>query len=592
MPSPYLPAEVIEAIIRRADFSDLKAFILVSRAFHSQASRRLFRKLSFWADENIINAAPPLGTRLRDYLHASMPLAFMKFVKVIEFRAPVVQNPRPFDSCSYYDESLKKFGSPAPKIIQIFEQLKENSLRGFVWQLPTCIPDGILSAGSCLVSKQKAIETMSLVTFRCIHGRSKEPYVFTNFRRIRSFSWIGLESLAEINAARDFLKSNREILQSLELNFVYWTETEEQCNSREDYIDPVDNVFAKYVLPRGSDDLIQEFRSLQKLSLTEAPLTGVVIEIASALNISRLRFLKLDDCADTPRLLHAIATAKTPLMLLSLELTMEDQIEANWAGSALVRFLNSFEGLEDLHLLITPACPALTYWQAAAKHRSTLRNFAYHERVRGNREFRFEDQYLGYGMYQYSPSCEENQLRILLSLDLDCLGYCTSSLNFYRYYQCHHDKLKPLAIKLLHIRRSAEELDRTYPRSFKDFMAKVAIPLDQDWPPDGHYEFFSCVEWAFESEHFPELQILAFGDFAHGGRFSDRSLLFCRETKPNSDFPFRVMQRSEWVEGTGAIQPFGLAKHEMVHFEGIHQPFEFLAACPAEPFINHRYFDE
>lgn len=576
----------------RADFSDLKALILVSRAFSSQASRRLFRTLRFWADEDIINATPPLGTRLRDYLHASMPLAFMKFVKVIEFRTPIIRNPYPFDSCHHYTAFLKKFGSPTPKIVQFFEQFEKNTLRGFVWQLHTCIPDGILSAGSCLVDEQRAIETMSLITFKCSSEKGKEPYVFTNFRRIHSFSWIGLESLTETKAARDFLKSNRKILESLELNFVRWTETEEQWNSHQDYIASVDNVFAKYILPRGSDDLIQEFRSLRRLSLTEAPLTGVVLEIVSALNISQLRFLKLDDCADTSKLLHAVATAKTPLMLLSLELTMEDHIEADWTGSALVRFLNSFEGLEDLHLLINPACPALTYWQAAANHKSTLRNFAYHERIRGNGEFWNEDQYLGSGEYWYSPLCKENRLRILLDFNLDCLGYCSSSLEFYRYYQSHHDELKPFTFKLLHIRRSAEQLDRTYPRSFKDFMAKVAIPLDQDWPPDDHYDFFSCVEWAFESEHFPELQILAFGDFAHGGRFSDRSLLFCRETKPNSDFPFRVMQRSGWVEGTGALQTFGLAKHEMVHFEGIHQPFEFLAACPAEPFINHRYFDE
>lgn len=220
MPSPYLPAEVIEAIIRRADFSDLKALILVSRAFHSQDSRRLFRKLRFWAEENIINAVPPLGTRLRAYLHASMPLAFMKFVKVIEFRAPVIRNPYPFDSCNHYPRSLEKFGSPTPKIVQLFEQFEKNTLRGFVWQLPTCIPDGILSAGSCLVDEQRAIETMSLITFKCSSEKEKKPYVFTNFRRIHSFSWIGLESLTETKAARDFLKSNRKILESLELNFV------------------------------------------------------------------------------------------------------------------------------------------------------------------------------------------------------------------------------------------------------------------------------------------------------------------------------------------------------------------------------------
>lgn len=44
---PHLPVEVIEEIIRQANFSDLKALILISRAFNSQASRRLFRTLRF-----------------------------------------------------------------------------------------------------------------------------------------------------------------------------------------------------------------------------------------------------------------------------------------------------------------------------------------------------------------------------------------------------------------------------------------------------------------------------------------------------------------------------------------------------------------
>ena len=580
-----LPTEITEEIMKLVDFVDLKAWNLVCRFFYPQVSRRVFKTLNFWTDEQKFIVAPPLGARMRKDLHASRPLSFMKLVNSIQFWAPLVHNLWWEDRCAYHMGSQRRLKEPTYKVLRLFEQLEEDSLLSFNWQMATCIPDGVLSAGSCLVEGQREIKTMSLTTSCCCHHKRK-PYVFTSFEHMHSFSWIGIDWLIDVKAVRDFLISNREIIQHLELNYIHWEEAKEGIWG----FDRESNVSASVDLPRGSDNIIQEFQSLRYLSLTSIPLTDAVLERPSTLNSGQLQSLKLHHCANTLKFLHAVATAKTPLMLSSLELTVNDDIEADWTGSAVILFIESFQGLEDLHLLISPACPALRYWQAAAKHNSTLRNLAHHERTHTrdhSGDDMYTDLYLGNGHHQSGPLRTEHQLQTLLDCSLDCLGYCDSSFGFQEWLQRDNDGLTPFTFKLLHIRCSETNFDRNIPRFFARGMAEGEIPTyDEGWIRPEHFRLARFVQWAFTSEHLPQLQILALGDFAYNGRFRGRNLLFCRETRRHSDSAFRVMETSARANTTNARRPFGLAEHEMVHFEGIHRPFEFLAACPAETFIN------
>jgi hypothetical protein len=43
-------------------------------------------------------------------------------------------------------------------------------------------------------------------------------------------------------------------------------------------------------------------------------------------------------------------------------------------------------------------------------------------------------------------------------------------------------------------------------------------------------EFAGFASWAFSSSGLPKLQVLAFGDFTHGDRFSDQQFLICRKS--------------------------------------------------------------
>ena len=39
-----------------------------------------------------------------------------------------------------------------------------------------------------------------------------------------------------------------------------------------------------------------------------------------------------------------------------------------------------------------------------------------------------------------------------------------------------------------------------------------------------------CARWAFSNEGLPNLQVFAFGDFSHNGRYASKNLLLCRDT--------------------------------------------------------------
>ena len=56
---------------------------------------------------------------------------------------------------------------------------------------------------------------------------------------------------------------------------------------------------------------------------------------------------------------------------------------------------------------------------------------------------------------------------------------------------------------------------------------------------------FSVAMSIFQSSTFEDLQVLAFGDFSHGGRYDSPHLLLCRAVTPIPEVNFRVMSRDD-----------------------------------------------
>lgn len=547
-----------------------------------------------------------MGSRYRKDSVARIPLRLLRLAKCIHFRAPVHQNLAPGDRCahlkSYYggrNKRIRKDGSNKQilRLNQLFEQLPENFLRSFGWQLATCVPVGLLGAGAPLVERQAALETLSLITFPCPSTHKRESPVLTAFKRVKNFSWIGLMAIPDLESVRDFLSENYEILETLELDFLRWKEVEENWRTHYGTDHLTNNIFAEQILSRGPNNTWRKLSCLSSLSLSEAPFSNAFDEIASALNFSQLRSLKLRCCASMMRFLLALITSNTPIVLTTLEITTRDFAEGYGdLDSILVRFLNSFHGLEELHLLVQPVYEAYNYWQALKSHVATLRNFLYHERCSwpGNRR---SDQYTGsnfewgeYGHEERTTFDRHPRLlaayRYLRGQNLHCLGTCDTPSLFKEQMLELDDWPGFFSLKLLHIRWSDpihEDMCRFFESCWFCDLPTDSDEFGRDEDLDHPDTLLLFAQWAFSWKQFPRLQIMAFGNTAYDGRHPSHYALFCRNLQPDEDneYAFRMMTRTE-----GSHNPFQLANHDMVHFEGIYKPFEFLGACPVYDFCN------
>lgn len=113
------------------------------------------------------------------------------------------------------------------------------------------------------------------------------------------------------------------------------------------------------------------------------------------------------------------------------------------------------------------------------------------------------------------------------------------------------------SFKLLHIRRTAT--DNTYSeeslhmdRSYKAQIQALVRHNPSSWSRYDYkimtlkkYPIFLVAQRIFQSPKFEKLQILAFGDFSHGGRHKWSNLLLCRAVTPNPEVRFRVMSTKD-----------------------------------------------
>jgi len=100
---------------------------------------------------------------------------------------------------------------------------------------------------------------------------------------------------------------------------------------------------------------------------------------------------------------------------------------------------------------------------------------------------------------------------------------------------------------------------------------------DQSSEPLG--ELFSFANWAFGPEGFPELDIVAFGDFSYRGRFSRKNLLLCRDKSSSSPANLDSTQ-----QGT-ALTFRNMREDDRALWGLLKRNADFLEACPAETIL-------
>lgn len=148
----------------------------------------------------------------------------------------------------------------------------------------------------------------------------------------------------------------------------------------------VDNFFATSILGIEPEQENILFQSLETLRLTGVAFSPFENEFSYCLNMMNLSTLQLRNCPASLELLEALLNSGITLKLKSFELAIDWDClhyygDFNTAQAKVIfRFLESFEGLEDLFLLLTTTINWYLIGNSIANHQSTLKRLVVHER--------------------------------------------------------------------------------------------------------------------------------------------------------------------------------------------------------------------
>lgn len=193
---------------------------------------------------------------------------------------------------------------------------------------------------------------------------------------------------------RSVLGCNADHMESLKLNIVDWDRDSyplfpwdiitEGIAGRDDDVEEwmveptvVANFLAWKVLRLQPNTARVVFPALTSVSLSNISFNGAAAELACAFNGSMLRNLKLQNCRDCAKFLLALIDSDKIIRLKLFHLSIDDRDPKE---APVNKFLEAFEGLEELGLLIKPGMATPKYWNSVIHHKSTLKRFVYHER--------------------------------------------------------------------------------------------------------------------------------------------------------------------------------------------------------------------
>ncbi|KAI9784369.1 MAG: hypothetical protein M1816_000893 [Peltula sp. TS41687] len=444
-------------------------------------------------------------------------------------------------------------------LMPLFVKLKENNLRTFSWELGTCVPYKLLGPNGYLPEKQNQIRALTLKTAGMCgtNMEGESPLHLPYFNKLKCFSWAAPRSAVDFEAIQEVLKANSDHLEELYLDLVDWVEADDSWfNDRGLWTVPRSpNFFAQEILGLSSRDEEKKGKvmlpALRDLTLSALSFQSVPKKLACFFNFSALHSLKLRYCPCTRALLEVLTGAKEGIKLTSLELILfEDEWDdlEDVAMDPVKPFLESFEGLEDLSLVIVdPMGVEDDYWSPIFHHQRTLKRFVYHERAIDIEEDSATFELLRDMEFPGGNSGDYDNFD---ELKLECIGLSGSP-------RVMRATLEPLGskrtLKLLHIRRTGSDLrDGTNPDdlgdrysgdgSYDTHMERLRdlSDLHQSQHSDGKIRnkgfppaLAEFAQWAFGPTGYPALQVLAYGDFSYEGRYERYNLLLCRRESPS-----------------------------------------------------------
>ncbi|KAF2664561.1 hypothetical protein BT63DRAFT_92215 [Microthyrium microscopicum] len=510
-----------------------------------------------------------------------------------------------------------EFTVVSKRILYLLRQLKDDSLKSFSWNYGICVSKEILGQSGYLGSKQSRIESLRLITDTNCEWHERfgkdERLDLTNFTKLKRLSWLAISTRHDFESLRDGLRVCANNLTELELDGIAYlnvamelddwdgrydagpddhdedSDIDDEGRQTPDEIHALGgldsaNVFAEKILelrPKGTHAM---FSSLRVLSLGAITLgKSFSKELAYALNASQLHSLKLRFCPGWEHLLPAICeiVPEDALRLKSFELQSAFEAQPPPRGekakglAAIEKFLQHFQGLEELCMSTLPPLAGKWLWSAASHHKDTLKRFVNHVITIGPFNEAFDDRHMAILPADFSQLGSTPEYTSLAPAKLEFIGLSCLPVLFKRL-------LAPMApnskLKVIHVRQSGK--DRAHFPSYAEenpepFMinalhqedhlleARFSEPEPSDPVPKPNTKgkkknempdlddlpplnkaFHNFASWAFRHSGFPSLEAILYGDLSYNERYEGNFVLTRREVEEcaKGGPPFRKMK--------------------------------------------------
>lgn len=432
----------------------------------------------------------------------------------------------------------------------------------------------------------------------------------SSFRRLLNFAWKGLrpEHMEPLGVV---LRNNSRHLKSLELDFCNLirffrnnkdgqdkssSTTSDNTSDNGDGMDRTgvrkSRFFASNILGVDSKSPSLLFPNIRVLSLSHVPLTRSMAPVFSFDTLVSLR-LRLCSCWDV--FIKRVLKLNHPIRLKMLEIQDSDAVSDDLGEDIILDFVNAFEGLEELFVCHPGPMSALELWKVVAHRHTTLKALVCHQTtvVQDWSSPVFGQVCdladMGIDGGEMRRIREDPSKNPLTELDLEFIGLAcipgrmVSIRDIHpwtpRGSRCLSQKYLMLpftsktSLKAIHIRQTRSDIqkfgswalrDRISPlisrarsdaSSDSDLTTHTEIASfefdDDELAPPGTYlrnEFRHFAQWAFGPEGISSLDIIAYGDFAHGGRLSSDSVLLKRQTGRTSHFRVLAAMGWEWKD--------------------------------------------
>ncbi|EEQ35127.1 conserved hypothetical protein [Microsporum canis CBS 113480] len=423
------------------------------------------------------------------------------------------------------EEEEKVYGRLLRALDVVLSAIPKDALLTFRWDMKSCLPQDLFSNVRGLMGNQRHVRALEFHTDVCCSKSTGADYPIdvSCLQNLQSLTWRGPRQGKDFELIRKCLRSSSNI-KTLNLALWWYEEDEEFISPSFLFLKRRDKYLIRDVLGIQEEGMNQPLPSLETLSLGPVSFYGMEADIACALNLERLRTLKLQNCPGCFGLLEALAeSTKKPLRLTTLEITLNLSINNRKLRrfdnipAAFSRFLRAFHSLENLFLFLPKRILAGIDADAILNNHPGLRRLLIHGFV--YRELTVAD----------SNGVPDNLFQPLLTgSSIMCVGARLHVRTMIERWK----KLSPRPLcKLLHLRVRPDPGFIQGPEPITQNRDRLINT--------GLISMLDFTKWAFSDDGLPELQVLAWGMFSRDTPL-DNNMLFCR-----SEDGFKPLTRAD-----------------------------------------------